>query len=584
MVEMKKLFRVCSCLALYLVLFACVQNKPQEMPAATLEPAGRIIPEITSTATAEIPTVNSALPTLLPLPTFSFVTPNVENITPQTPQSQQLPDFELTEIPGLLQSALKIETLSNFNRHGLQRISGWSYGFRMVEWLDTNHLLMYPFAGVTNFAGSQGATVYPTVTKLNSKSFWVPHIDPESDYGRLLPPWSSQLGVLIIPESINSVSVYSPDGKLKKSYPGKLLGVSPSGTKILINGNRWIDLANGKVIDFAWDQTYPETSFYDYSRLYFKPIWSADETRVYACCYLYGDAKTGISYSMPYSKISIDGKKVDNYFLLEHFYGNWVLNGAYMLPNWGGALDGSPNFISLFDPAAKTYRNLSAILGLPYSIENGSPPYCGRPSAKNDGRYVWVDCRDGAHLIDLATLTSQTYTSLENDHQWSYDSSIVDDNWSADGNYALLNWDDAERILSTTSKELNTLPEGFNRVWHPTESKLAYLSNKGLTLSILDAQTLSIQKEITLPTWFQEIVWSPDGLHIALLASNSSLWCLDYPSLDNLRELTSPTPEWTHLRYASNENESLIKNVIWSPDSTALAFIGSTDVYIVDAK
>jgi len=495
-----------------------------------------------------------------------------------------LPDFELAEIPGLLQSALKVETLSSFNGHGLQRISGWSYGFQSqsVQWLDANHLLLYPFAGVTNMADHQVAATYPVVVKLKPKSFWVPHIDPESDYGRSLPLGSSQLGVLIVPEANASVSIYSLDGELKKSYPGKLFGVSPSATKILVNGNRWIDLSSGKVIDFAWDQTYPATSFFDYSRPYFKPIWSTDETRVYACCYLYGDARTGASYGMPYNEITIDGKKVDNYFLLEHFYGNWVLNGTYMLPNWGGALDGSPNFISLFDPALKTYRNLSAVLGLPYSIENGSPPYCGRPSVKDSGRYVWVDCRDGAHLIDLVTFSSQKYLSLENDHQWSYDSSILDDNWSADGQYALLNWDDVERILSTNSKELNILPDGFNRLWHPTESKLAYLSNKGQTLSILDAQTVSVQKEIILPTGFQEIVWSPDGKHIALLASDSSLWSLDYPGLDNLKQLTSAMPEWTHPRYASNIDESLIKNVVWSPDSTALAFIGSTDIYIVD--
>ncbi|MBL0345510.1 hypothetical protein [Candidatus Villigracilis affinis] len=81
-------------------------------------------------------------------------------------------------------------------------------------------------------------------------------------------------------------------------------------------------------------------------------------------------------------------------------------------------------------------------------------------------------------------------------------------------------------------------------------------------------------KKIELPAShvFSGTIWSPTGSHIALLTENGSLWQIDYPSLENLEQLTPPV---------SNMN---IESLIWSPDDTHLSFFIGTDIYIVDTN
>lgn len=559
---------------LCLFLFACTQNESQKTATAVHPTATETRANIeTKPATFILPSPQSAI----------NMTPIVITPIPQSPSTTQLPDFEPTQIPGLLQSALTMETLSGFNGQNMQRISGWKYGFSTLDWLGANHIMLYPYAGVTSALDTRVAGIYPAVVNLNSEEFWIPYLSQaiiNKINRRETFSWSAQLGVLIIPGPNNEVNVYSPDGELRNSYPGSLLGVSPSATKLLIDNGTWLDLSNGKAVDFAWQQTYPATDFATFAYSWgFHPIWSSDEMRVYSCCYLYGNAKTSTSYSMPYNEITIDGKKVDNYFSLQHFGGIWVLGDTYLLPSWGGALDGSPNFIPLFDPAARTYRNLSAMLGLPYSIENLPMPYCNRPSAHPGGRYVWVDCLDGGHLIDLANFRSRVYPPPADYSYEQGNSFTLNTEWSADGTYLLV----GRSILSVATGEMKPLPKDCNDLsWHSKDDVIACLSIDSQSLLLIDSKTVSIQKEIILPIEFQELIWSPEGKHIALLARDSSLWQVDYPKLENLEQLTAATPEWTHRRYSTTINESLVKNILWSPDGMSLAFIGGADVYVVD--
>ena len=98
---------------------------------------------------------------------------------------------------------------------------------------------------------------------------------------------------------------------------------------------------------------------------------------------------------------------------------------------------------------------------------------------------------------------------------------------------------------------------------------------------LLDAQTMSVQ-EVTLPIFLREIVWSPDGDKIALIAEDSSVWQIDYPKLENIEQLTSAMPGLVPVQPGGRVPR--VQNVTWSPDGTALAFISDTDIYIVDTS
>jgi len=75
-------------------------------------------------------------------------------------------------------------------------------------------------------------------------------------------------------------------------------------------------------------------------------------------------------------------------------------------------------------------------------------------------------------------------------------------------------------------------------------------------------------KEWELPSTFDNLIWSPDGSHIALIAKDGSLWQVDYPNLENFEQLTEPTPD--------------VRGVSWSPDDNSIAFVSGSDIYIVD--
>jgi WD40 repeat protein len=542
-----------------------------------LEKINAIIP--TTTALVATSTVSSASPTqhvvLFPdqsaLPTISFNTP-----VPATPGPYSTPDvnqfeypyFEPTEIPGLLLSHLTIETVPDSNGIVVQRISGWRYGFNNLEWMDKDHLLLYPVAGIFNQGGGQHPGIYPAVINLDTSTFWIPLPNKRGgNYYPALPRWSEKLGVLIAATSDTSVAIHSPDGAIKKVYKGTFLGISPSATKVLIDES-WIDLSSGKAVKFAWQQDeIAANSGLDS----FLPIWSPDETRVYTCCYLYGDASTGESQVMPYYQITLDGEKTQ--FMLEELYGTWVLNDKYLLPIWGGIWDGRYGAVYLFDPNGKTYRNLSALAGIRFEWQGEADPYCTQPSAQNGGRYIWVDCMDGGHLIDVATFRSRTYPPPSDGPYGGGYYQTRDMKWSPDGNFVWFSDSRTENILSGATGDLKPLPSNcYAFEWHPNDNVLLCMSNDNQKLFLLDAQTVSIKKEFALPAEFAEFTWSPGGKHIELIASDKSLWRLDYPRLEHLEQLTPPLSQLLGQNYS---------NLVWSADNSAIAFIREHDIYVV---
>lgn len=543
-----------------------------------LERTNAVVPTRTAlVATSTVSSVSST-PPVLPfpnqsaLPTIAFNTLGTATPGPySTPNVNQFeyPYFERTEIPGLLQSHLTIETVPGFKGMVVQRITGWRYGFKSLEWMDKNHILLYPVAGIFSEGGGQHPGVFPAVANLYTSTFWIPLPSWRSrDYYPTLPRWSEKLGALITAASDTSIAIYSADGTIRKVFEGAFLGISPSATKVLID-DFWIDLSSGKTVKFVWQQDEIAANYAGINS--FRPIWSPDETRVYTCCYLYGDARTGESQAMPYYQITLDGEKTQ--FMLEELYGTWVLNDKYVLPIWGGIWDGRYGAVYLFDPAAKTYRNLSVMTGITYQWQGEYDPYCNRPSAQNGGRFVWVDCMDGGHLIDVATFHSRTYPPPADGPYGGGNYSTLDTEWTADGNFVWFNQEGGESILSGVTGELKPLPKdchGFE--WHPKDNVLLCMSNDDQKLVLLDAQTVSTKKAFALPAEFEEFTWNPDGKHIELIASDKSLWRLDYPRLEHLEQLTPPLPQLLGQNYS---------NLVWSPDSSAIAFIREHDIYIV---
>ena len=545
--NMKKTTRILICVVGCILLIACNQiafhSTSTPLPRSTLTPMESSVATLIATNT------------IVPVPTAS-----------RAPSATPRPRIEETNIPDLLETSFSIQNVQALDNHTMHKITGWNYGFQeyydlhpgvgfkngpSYRWLDTNHLLMHPVIGDITFNIPYSDT-FPAVINLGSSEVWIPISDEEWNSDYYLPQWSAKLNLLITSQD-NQVFVYSSDGDLINVFQGNLLGVSPSGTKVLMKDGTWIDLSTGKTVDFGWDNNS--------LRQRGRPSWSANENRVYICCHLYGDASTGEGFWISEDAILIDGKPVQGY--LNTSSGQWAGN-SYLLPRQLWA-DTSPivslGFIPLFDPSAKTFRNLIEFTGLPVEFNNEYTAISISPN----GDYMWLGrpTYEVSYLVDLKARKSQAYTGYPN--------------WSANGQFVII----GEQVVSlSTSGEPRPLPIPPNspQSWHPTKGVGASISSneqQNQALFLLDVETLSY-KVVTLPSEFQkddsrvnQILWSPDGAHIALVTADGSLWQIDYPALENVEQLTLPMPA--------------VKDVFWSPDGSYLAFVSDKDIYIVDA-
>jgi WD40 repeat protein len=418
-----------------------------------------------------------------------------------------------------------------------------------------SHLRLSPIVGkIPNAEHSSGILTYPAAIDLNFGKAWIPKS------ASLM--WSEGLQKIIVTRE-DTVEIYNLDGQFEKSYPGKLLSVSPSGTKLLFKDGTWLDLLNGKTVKFAWDQNHVAP----YSN---HAVWSENENRVFVCCFVYGDAKTGESFD-----------QWDNGAESEALgYGKWILSDRYLLAGTSLNLFVSP---PLFDASTKSIHTVGELAGIPTTLD-GNDNMCNVWYIAPNGRYVWIACFDGSHLVDLTTFKSQDYPEypfIVADVDWSTDSKFIKISCPDDKNSSIYNI----KILSIASQELLPVPEDCYLQWPPIDNLLiCWSKTTKAAIYTLDTQTMSVQKETVLPIEFQELISSPDGKHIVLLARDSSLWQVDYPTLENLEQLTPAMPELTHPAYGGIIDESLIKNVVWSPDGASLAFIGGTDIYIVDTQ
>lgn len=537
---MKYAFQVIVSIAVCFLLIACGQSNivissPNPSPVAT------------ETAT-NIPKLN-VLSTLNAIPTSTegYISPTL------------LPTIDPALIPALLSKAFSIQTLQGVNEQNMLKITGWDYGFRSYDWLDSKHLLLNVSIGEESNAiwGTESKGQW-AVLNLETAKIWLPPIS-KSEVGHYIPwdkspRWSSKLGWLIA-FTEKFVDIYTPDGDRVAHYEGNMLGISPSATKILTTDNRLIDLSTGTIINFDWHFTDLENG--EPSYLY-QPSWSSDENQVYRCCYHFGELSSGKGYSFTYSDLGSRGRKMPEYYL--HSTGEWVLNNSRLLVQWDYINFSSPGFIPLFDPIAKTYYDLNELANIP--AEKDGYPFCEETSASPDGLFVWVECYTANYLVDLNSFQSTKYPGNPQDVLWSSDSRFGWMYSPEDENHL--------QVLSVLSKELKPLavdPLLATPEWHPTDDVLAYISEDGQRLELLNAKTMSKQ-ELALPAAFRTLVWDPSGRYIALVAEDDSLWQVDYPNLENVEQLALSLPE--------------VRNVNWSPDGNSLAFVSGADIYVVD--
>ena len=420
-------------------------------------------------------------------------------------------------------------------------------------------MILYPVVGQEPSMSTiaDDLSPQPVVINWDTGSSWLPN--PRS-------VWSQDLGIMISPGFSSSSYDYSDknavytrtfDGQDDAFFWGKLLGISPSGTKILVDDDTIIDLRNNKIMELAWYMNYDlERS----PRLY----WTSDETRVYRCCYYFADLTSGRSYSFDMTDLRrIDGKPGPS-SILPHAYGEWVRNDTYFLMEWSWIDDGDIRYLPMFSPAEKKYYDVREMAGI---SEDWS---CQQTVVSPDGTYIWMtgwgEKEEGSYLVNLFTFESHYFPGKE----------YLNIDWSPNGKFAWLynsdptNGAEEYSILSVTDHTIRPLPvkarpeSGY--WWHPTKDVIVYLS-EDQHLILLDV-SIRIVQELRLYFDLRNLVWSPNGEKIGFAANDGTLWQVGYPKLDNLKRITPPYYKIDHLQ--------------WSPDSTSIAFTSGPDIYIVD--
>jgi len=556
-----------------LFLAACQPANPAT--ATVFAPAIQTAAAISANAAM----TQTAAPSLTPSPTVTRI---------NSPTITLTPTITVTYTPSptvgdSLNASAFIDDLEALNGHSMQKITGWDSGFAgdswaetvksSYQWLDSNHLLLHTRIGRQESPIPHDIT-RPAVINLNTAKFWTPMMDEHWNNRHYLPRWSAELGILITAQG-DETFTYSPDGKIVKTYKNRLFGVSPSGTKILVDDDTWIDLSSEKTIDFNWDMDFMRDD-----KAW--PIWSPNEKRVWRCCYHYGDADAGEGLDIPEKDIDLGGPLVDG--SLHAFYGRWLGND-YFLPESGWE-DMRPfdslGFIPIFDPAAKTFRNLVEYAGLP---ANFNDPYLRiEISPQGDSLKVFsqassVEQRE--YVLDLKTLQIKLYRVV---------SFTFPDSGEIISKLQVFSASGEEIQPASTRTSSAQMRYSIYSAWNADGTIQASITadeQQKQTLTLFYNNTLS-SKEIALPIEFHEtysqatqLFWSPNGSRIALLSVDGSLWQIDYPGLKNLEQLTEPMPPKT---LPNDRQEARVKDVAWSPDDRFLAFLGDTDIYIVDTR
>ncbi len=566
---MKTFLKASIFIGVGLFLTACGQS---------VTPTASPIPSVTATSTAKI----TPLPSTTPSPTIT-PTDRPEYVPPTL-----IPTIDPTLVPEMLSKAFSVQTIEGMNGHKMRQITGWEYGLgggvfyggtwyarcQGYQWLDTNHVLLYPEAGQQVTSYGDGSTMVTStipqllVMNLDHGTGWVLEKATSGTCNRVY--WSQELKMLITDEfeGENSiVSIYTYDGYRLSSYPGSLWDVSPSGTKILISEDTLIDLKTNKTIKLSWSlEDYYEPHLSDLYWTY------PDETRVYRCCYFYADLTTGVNHRFKRSDFQdAAGNHLEPIGLWFH-QGEWVLDNKYFLVHWLAVDDGPVRYQPLFDPATKRFYDLWELAEIPRYLT------WTYNETSHDRNYVLIVGWESSYLVNLVTFEAQhlpyndPYTDTEAD--WSADSKFV---WFETHVYSG-NESSEFQILSIADGQLSPIPvtplPAPHHWWHPTVASVFYPAADKDALIFLDASTMDYRElPFTLPKPLNTdstVAWSPNGDKLALIAGDGSVWQVDYPDLAHLEQLTPPLPN--------------VHSMEWSPDGKTIAFISGSDIYIVETN
>lgn len=412
-------------------------------------------------------------------------------------------------------------------------------------WLDEEHLVVLP---VTGEGWGQGVSDYTRqmVANLKNSQFWLPPLDGINDNSSL---WSAALNRLIISRSAGGLELYDSDGNVTQRYSSDAYreDLSPSGKRLFVmseSSGTWLDLETGQQVTIGDKRRWSVFS------------WSPDEKRLFDDELCLTDAGAGIITCMDFKLDVFGGEGLSTIY--------WVAGDKVML-DWPSFFEGTPSpdnppIVLLIDPNKRAYQDLRMLIGLDRSSSCSFGPSF---SPVRDS--FWLNCDQRLYLVDLRTFATHTVPA-----------ELIFTSWSSDGEFTLFRQRDSKHyrephqynVYSTATSEI--LPVAsisiLSPTWSISGSQLAFLSEDRHVLGVLDAKTqTTVQVELSQPA--NAISWHPQGIGLAILADDGSLWWIPDPSANRVEQLTPPLPE--------------VRDVKWSPNGDKLAFVSGVDVYIV---
>jgi hypothetical protein len=541
-------------------------------------------PTIIATFTAVAPLAAQQTPTDTPEPTATTSTGSVQAPRPtatattppptSTPQPTSIPTLTADQREADLLPALSFRDLNNEFRYPMQRVT-WEYGLRSSDycqhgpyrWLTNDHLLLYPLIGQTAWfeITTMGEATWPVVANLNGQPAWG-MANPPTDICDL-PVWSAARQQLI--EVITSldgtmqrheITLRDLSGEMVATYAGQgPLHLAPSGQRLLA-GNQWLDLENGRSVELPeWDPSP-----------FHVPGWTADETRLFTCCFSYADTNTGAGWSG--SLVPFAGR---GSWPGEATYSNilWVPGETHAMLSSGAVFplsESSEAIVPLIEPAARSYQDLAEVLDL-----EGIFVTCAIVSPV--GNFALLTCgQETAYLVDLVSL--ETVSVIEDISHM-----IAAIRWSANGRFlTYTEFDDDDRengrvwLLTTDGERRQLSDEPASRVWwHPTEPLLALRLDDPQRLRLVQAET-GQERSLEMLDPVEDLVWQPDVEGLALQTADNRLWWLSRP----FQPLPYYLPTVPIPLTAPSQGETL-HSLRWSPDGTRLAYVHDNHLSVI---
>lgn len=483
--------------------------------------------------------------------------------------------FRLIPIPiatDELLTALVWQSVPGVEDYPLQRLTGWANGFQDADycrygpyrWLDGEHLLLMPVTGYGEWPEENPSQItQPLVSRLDNGRAWA--IGEPEEFCQL-PLWSESRQQLI-EATAGEVRLRDLAGQIAGTQPGQRpLHLAPSGRRLLA-GTTWIDLESEQAVDFP---EWPATS-------YAVPGWTADEQRLFACCFSYADAGSGQSWTRAeFPGMFIGGR------------GSWPGEETFSRAQWlpGDSLvmlqdlgiifvrtgqHPAPWIVPLFEPQEERYFDLIQRLDL------DTPPVCWSHLAPG-GNHLWLECRrqrqdqlwphDPSYLVTLPTLETVAITG-----------SLQFGSWSADGRFLIYN--EAATVGAETGPAWLMGVDGRQRqlaetavtssLWREDEAAVALRFPDEHAVQFVHAER-EMARRLEMAQPVVALAWQPGNLGLALLTADGRVWWLADP-FDATSEPLAVTPPLAE-----------IHSLRWSPDGGKIAFVSENDLYVVTIR